>query len=183
MARIKTIFPYGGATKKMRRLGLQPLVEEIQNILRETEIRVLERKHANGAAVVREMIDRTFAGYGWDRKTSGDIDWMKCKIVNGTRVCVGVEIQVSARSELLYKDVLHLRNRVVTGDIDLGIIVVPSDRFQSFLPDRTPSISYAIEVLRVTDAESLPILLIEIKHDGPGPALKKKRTSQPNPAV
>ena len=78
---------------------------------------------------------------------------------------------------MLYKDVLHLRSRVVTGDIDLGIIVVPSDRFQSFLPDRTPSVSYAREVLRVTDAESLPILLIEIEHDGPGPALKKKRTN------
>ena len=89
--------------------------------------------------------------------------------------------QLKARIDLgaiqTYKDVLHLRNRVVNGDIDLGVIVTPSDHFQSFLPDRTPSVSYAREVRRVTGADNLPILLLEIDHDGPGPALKKKKTN------
>ena len=64
-----------------------------------------------------------------------------------------VEIQVSARSELLYKDILHLKNRLIGGDIDLGIIVVPSDRLQSFLPDRTPSKSYAEKVIQDQDSD------------------------------
>jgi len=97
--------------------------------------------------------------------------------VNGTRVCVGVEIQVSARSELLYKDILHLKSRLVSGDIDLGIIVAPSDHLQSFLPDRTPSISYAKRVIVEQDADRLPIVLIEMEHDGPGPPLGKKVTN------
>jgi len=105
------------------------------------------------------------------------MDWSKCKTINGTRVCVGVEIQVSARSELLYKDILHLKNSIIIGDIDLGVIVVPSDRLQSYLPDRTPSISYAKRVIREQDADRLPILLVEFEHDGPGPSLGKKITN------
>jgi len=108
---------------------------------------------------------------------SGDVDWSKCKVVNGTRVCIGVEIQVSGRSELLYKDILHLKNRIAGGDIDVGIIVVPSDRLQSFFPDRTPSVSYARKVIDEQDANRLPIVLIEIEHDGPGPPLDKKVTN------
>jgi hypothetical protein len=88
-----------------------------------------------------------------------------------------VEIQVSARSELLYKDILHLKSRIVSGDIDLGVIVVPSDYLQSFLPDRTPSVSYARKVIAEQDADRLPIVLIEMEHDGPGPPLGKKVTN------
>jgi hypothetical protein len=132
----------------------------------------------NGAAAIRELLDATFSKTGtWESKRSGDVDWSKCKVVNGTRVCVGVEIQVSARSELLYKDILHLKTRIVSGDIDLGIIVVPSDHLQSFLPDRTPSISYAKKVIIEQDADRLPIVLIELEHDGPGPPLGKKVTN------
>jgi hypothetical protein len=65
----------------------------------------------------------------------------------------------------------------MTGDIDLGIIVVPSDRLQSYLPDRTPSISYAKRVIVEQDADRLPIVLIELEHDGPGPSLGKKTTN------
>jgi hypothetical protein len=178
MARINGIFPYNGASMKAERLGLQPIVNEIQDLLMATEIRLFEEKQENGAAAVRQLLDHSFAGTGtWEKKTTGDIDWRKCKVVNGTSVCVGLEIQVSARSELLYKDILHLRTRIVGGNIDLGIIVVPSDRMQSFLPDRTPSISYARRVVAETDADRLPIILIEIEHDGPGPRLGKKRTN------
>jgi hypothetical protein len=109
-------------------------------------------------------------------KKSGDVDWSKCKVVNGTRVCGGVEIQVSARSELLYKDILHVKNRITGGDIDLGIIVVPSDRLHSFLLDRTPS--YAEKVIREQDVDRLPIVLIEVEHDGPGEVLPKRITNR-----
>jgi hypothetical protein len=179
MAKVKSIQHYDGAEKKTRRLGLQPLVDEVASLVESTEIRVLEQAEANGAAAIRELLDASFAADGtWQSKKSGDVDWSKCKVVNGTRVCVGVEIQVSARSELLYKDILHLKNRITGGDIDLGIIVVPSDRLHGFLPDRTPSRSYAEKVIREQDADRLPIVLIEIEHDGPGKALPKKTTNR-----
>jgi|ERR1051326_5137945 hypothetical protein len=183
MAKIVSVKSYDGADKKTQRLGLQPLVEEIIQLVESTRILVHERKREgstsfNGAAAIRELLDATFAAArDWLPKKSGDVDWSKCKVVNGTRVCVGVEIQVSARSELLYKDILHLKNRIVTGDIDLGIIIVPSDRLQSFLPDRTPSVSYARKVIEEQDANRLPIILIEMEHDGPGSSLGKKVTN------
>jgi hypothetical protein len=183
MAIIKSIKSYDGADKKMLRLGLQPLVQEVKDLVESTRIFVAEQRRKgstsfNGAASIRILLDKSFRKTGtWESKQSGDVDWSKCKVVNGTRVCVGVEIQISARSELLYKDVLHLKNRLVGGDIDLGIIVVPSDQLQSFLPDRTPSVSYAKKVIAEQDADRLPIILIEMEHDGPGPPLGKKITN------
>lgn len=183
MGKINTVELYDGAENKMRRLGLEPLVDEVKKLIESTTIMVHEKKREgsksfNGAAAIRELLDATFvATKTWEPKKTGDVDWSKCKVVNGTRVCVGVEIQISARSELLYKDILHLKTRIVTGDIDLGIIIVPSDRLQSFLPDRTPSISYAKKVIAEQDSDRLPIILIEMEHDGPGPSLHKKVTN------
>jgi restriction endonuclease BglII len=183
MAKIKSVKAYDGADNKMLRLGLQTLVEEVKELVESTRILLEERRREgstsfNGAAAIRELLDDTFRKSGaWESKQSGDVDWSKCKVVNGTRVCIGVEIQVSARSELLYKDVLHLKSRIVGGDIDLGIIIVPSDHLQSFLPDRTPSVSYAKKVIAEQDADRLPIILIEMEHDGPGPPLRKKITN------
>jgi hypothetical protein len=183
MAKINTVKLYDGAENKMRRLGLEPLVDEVKKLIESTKIMVREKKREgsksfNGAAAIRELLDITFGeSKTWEPKKTGDVDWSKCKVVNGTRVCVGVEIQISARSELLYKDILHLKTRIVTGDIDLGIFIVPSDRLQSFLPDRTPSFSYAKKVIAEQDSDRLPIILIEMEHDGPGPSLGKKVTN------
>lgn len=178
MAQINSVQAYDGAEKKLSRLGLQPLVDEVVSLVRNTAIRVREQVQANGAAEIRQLLDQSFAASGtWQAKKSGDVDWSKCKVINGSKVCVGVEIQVSARSELLYKDILHLKNRIIGGDIDLGIIIVPSDRLHSFLPDRTPSKSYAEKVIKEQDADRLPILLIEMEHDGPGPVLPKRKTN------
>jgi hypothetical protein len=61
-----------------------------------------------------------------------------------------VEIQVSARSDLLIRDVIHLRDSLERGRIDVGTIVVAR-------------------------AENLPLLLIAIEHDGAGPPLPKQK--------
>src|ERR1035438_2362578 len=138
MGKLNSITAYDGAETKMRRLGLGPLVEEVKNLVKSTSILLKERRREgstsfNGAAAIRQLLDDAFHKTGtWELKKSGDVDWSKCKVVNGTRVCIGVEIQVSARSELLYKDILHLKSRIVGGDIDLGVVVVPSDHLQSF---------------------------------------------------
>lgn len=167
----------------MQRLGLKPLLDEVTSLVEATKILLLEQRRRGsesfkGAARVPELLDSSFKQNGtWDFKKSGDVDWSKCKIVNGTRVCLGVEIQISARDEMLYKDILHLKTRITRGDIDLGLIIVPSDRLQSYLPDRTPCISYARKVVSEQDADRLPIILMEMEHDGPGLPLGKKITN------
>jgi site-specific DNA-methyltransferase (adenine-specific) len=98
----------------------------------------------------------------------------------GTWVRMGVEIQVSARSDMLIRDVVHLRNSLQQGEIDIGIIVVPSVRLQSFLTDRTPSLKDALRYVEqeFKEATTFPIVIIAIEHDAPGKALPKKKTNK-----
>jgi len=167
---------YNGADERIRRLGPVPLIEELRRALTSFKLLVKEERDANGGAAVRKLIDRQFeATRGWTKRTSGDVDWVKCCIVNGTRVCVGVEVQFSARSDLLVVDIIHLRKAVVSGAIDVAILVVPSDKLGVFLTDRGPSLSDAKRHVAEARVEDLPLMLIALEHDGPGPALAKQR--------
>jgi len=105
---------YDGARERVGRLGLTPLVDEIRTVLAGFQLLVKEKKDSNGGAAVRKLIDKHFDLIGgWTKKVSGDMDWVKCKVVNGTKVCIGVEVQVSARSDLLVMDMIHLNASVM----------------------------------------------------------------------
>jgi hypothetical protein len=174
---------YNGAQERIQRLGLQELVDNVRAIITGFSLRVKEERDANGGAAVRKLLDSRFleAG-GWTKAQTGDVDWVKCHVVNGTRVCVAVEVQFSARSDLLVIDVIHLRKALVGGAIDLGVLVVPSDRLSVFLTDRGPSIADAKRHVHEARAEDLPLLLIALEHDGPGAALaKQKKRRSPGP--
>jgi hypothetical protein len=111
----------------------------------------------------------------------GGIDWIKRLRYNQTlAVKMGVEIQVSARSDLLIRDIVHLRNSLQQGEIDIGVIVVPSDRLQTFLPDRTPSLKDAFRYIEqeFKEATTFPIVVIAVEHDAPGKALPTKKTDK-----
>ena len=73
--------------------------------------------------------------WGGGKPATGGVDWTKCHNVNGTRVCLGVEIQFSAQSDLLIVDVQYLQDEIVEGRIDVGVIVVPSNKLAYFLTD------------------------------------------------
>ena len=179
MPRIVVSHPYDGAGQRISRLGLQSLLDELYGILSGFELRVLEQKDANGGAAIRKLIDREFgkAG-GWAKTTVGDVDWVKCKYINGTAVCIGVEVQFSARSDLIIRDLVHLRDAINLGEIDLGILVLPADLLSYYATDRGPSISAGMRVVREMKVDELPLLLIAIEHDGPGPALAKQEKKQ-----
>jgi hypothetical protein len=166
---------YNGALARIERLGLAPLVEQLKEILTGFELRVKEEKDANGGAAVRKLIDQRFedAG-GWKITKTGDVDWIKCHIANGTSVCLGVEIQFSARSDLLVMDICHLRDALTEGVIDVGILVVPDDTLARFLTDRGPRFSDAVRHVRAARAEDFPLLLLGLHHDGPGDKLAKQ---------
>jgi len=170
---------YNGAKDKVCRLGLVGLFLELQEIIFETEIKLIEEKQANGAAVIREALDAAFVKKGeWNKKAAGGIDWIKRTRYNETIISrIGVEIQVSARSDLLIRDIVHLRNSLQSAEIDVGVIVVPDERLQFFLPDRTPSYKDAIRYIEgeFKEAMTFPIIIIAIEHDGPGEGLPKKK--------
>ncbi|MDT8391992.1 MAG: hypothetical protein RRC34_15940 [Lentisphaeria bacterium] len=156
---------------------------ELQELLINTEVRVLDKKQANGAGVVREMIDAKFGEYAdWIQSKSGDIDWVKRFRYNQTIVSrIGVEIQVSGRSDLLARDIVHIRNNLQDSNIDVGIIVVPSDDFEYRLTDRVANFSYALRYVEeeLREAQSYPIILVAVEHDGfCDVPLPKKRTNR-----
>lgn len=166
---------YDGFYEKAKRLGLEGLLSEVRDILTGFELRVREQKDSNGGAALRELIDARFkAADGWTKIQSGGIDWTKCHRVNGTEVCLGVEIQMSARSDMLVMDVQHLRVAMTEGKIDVGILAVPSDTLGSYLTDRAPCLSDAKRHVDLARATDLPLLLIGLDHDGPGDPLPKR---------
>jgi hypothetical protein len=177
--KITNIRFYGGARDKVCRLGLADLFLEIQQILLDTSIALEERAEANGAAVIRESLDTALGmASGWTQIKTGGIDWSKQRRYNVNFVSkIGVEIQVSARSDLLIRDVVHLRNSLQQAEIDVGIIIVPSDRMQRFLPDRTPSFRDAVRYIEheFKEATTFPIVVIAVEHDAAGAALPKRK--------
>ncbi len=175
MPRIVEEQPYNGALEKIERLGLTALLDELRSIFRDFSLRVKEETDANGGAAVRRMLDEQFErASGWAKKQTGGVDWTKCQVINGVRVCIGVEVQFSARSDLIVIDIIHLRRAVTEGRIDVGVLVVPSDRLGGFLTDRGPSMSDAKRHVLAAKAEDLPLLVIALEHDGPGPPLPKQ---------
>jgi hypothetical protein len=166
---------YDGAQERIERLGLFPLVDEIRSALAGFALLIKEQKDSNGGAAVRKLIDEQFDRLGgWTKKVSGDMDWIKCKVVNGTSVCIGVEVQVSARSDLLVMDMIHLNAAFREGRIDVGLVIVPSDRLSKFLTDRAPCMTDAKKHAKAARLEDSSLVLMAIEHDGAGPALAKQ---------
>lgn len=166
----------------MCRLGLAHIFLELLDILTTTEVRVLDKKQANGAGAVRERIDAAFGKrVDWVQAKSGDIDWVKRFRYNNTIISrMGVEVQVSGRSDLLARDIVHIRNSLQDSHIDVGAIVVPSDDFEYRLTDRVANFTYAQRYIEeeLREAQAYPIVLIAVEHDGfSDEALPKKKTN------
>ena len=142
--KIDSLVPYDGAEKRLTRLGLTPVFDEVVNIIQHTPIYLQEEKESNGAAFIRQALDDKFASYkGWIKTQVGGIDWQK-NLTHQTspqpiQVSLGVEIQVSGRSDMVIRDLVHFRNSLRDGAVDVGLIIVPSDRLQKYLPDASPS--------------------------------------------
>lgn len=167
----------------LERRGLRGLYNEVIEILTGFELHVKPVRKANGSAHVRELIDAGFErAKGWQKTQVGGVDWKKsveCS-VGGMRMTstLGVEVQVSGRDVMLYRDVSHLRESLVGATIDAGVIVVPTDELAPFMTDRTPSFRIAQETVKDVRAEAEPIRILPFDPDSyEGAALPKRRTN------
>ncbi len=171
---ITTIQDYNGFAAKISRLSLDGLVAEATSTLTGFQLLIEERRHANGTQGLRRTIDERFDGIGgWACVKSGGIDWTKANERGGT---VGVEVQVSGRSDMLAVDILHLSESLAAGVIDAGLIIVPDGELSVFLTDRTPNLATAVRHV-LHRARDLPIRILAFRHDGVGAALPKIRTN------
>jgi hypothetical protein len=169
---------YNGFVKKTGRLKLGALVAEAESTLGGFGLAILEKKHANGTKGLRVSIDAAFNRLGgWKKLTSGGIDWTKQGPGGST---IGVEVQVSGRSDMLAVDIMHLKEKMLSGEIDIGLIIVPDDRLSRFLTDRTPNMATAVKHV-AHRASDLPIRIVAFQHDSLGEALLKMRTNLGKP--
>lgn len=165
---------FNGFDQKVARLRLPPIMAEVEATLADFSLLVDETKHANGTQGIRQSIDNGFSQLsGWVNVAVGGVDWTK---TNADGRAVGVEVQVSGRSDLLAVDVLHLSEQLTNGAVDVCVIIVPDDALSKFLTDRTPNYSTAIRHVKQW-ANDKPIQIIAFRHDGTGPALPKIRTN------
>lgn len=164
---------YNGFVTKVDRLGLGAIVAEVELTLN-WQLLIEESRQVNGTQGIRKAIDQKFSDIGgWTKVASGGIDWSK-STQQGSRL--GVEIQVSGRSDMLAVDIMHLSEKLQGGVIDAGIIVAPDDNLSRFLTDRTPNYRTAIRHVEHR-AKDLPLRVLAFGHDGIGPALSKIRTN------
>ena len=165
---------YNGFLTKVHRLRLDILVAEMEAAVTGFRLHVKETRHANGTRQIRQQIDNRFDALGgWHKVTAGGVDWTKAN-EQGSKI--GVEVQVSGRSDLLAVDVLHLGEQLTAGHLDAGIIVVPDDTLSRFLTDRTPNLRTARRHVE-SHAQDMAIRIVAFRHDGPGPAIPKARTN------
>ena len=162
---------YNGFDIKVARLGLDSLLREIETAVTGFRLVIKEARYANGTRGIRQSIDARFAAIGgWKKIASGGVDWSK----ENDSGSIGVEVQVSGRSDLLAVDVLHLKKELTEGRLDAGVIVVPDDTLSRFLTDRTPNLRTAI---RHVDTE-MAVQLLAFRHDAEGPAIPKAVTNR-----
>lgn len=169
---------FNGFANKVSRLSLEAVVAEAEATLQTFELHVEERRHANGTRGLRMNIDAAFVLLNdWKKLTSGGVDWTK---QNSKGATVGVEVQVSGRSDMLAVDVMHLKEDLERGVIDVEIIIVPDDTLSRYLTDRTPNLATALRHVQHR-ARDLPIRVVAFRHDGIGAALEKMRTNLGRP--
>ena len=173
---------YDGSCEKISRLGMSDMLFELLNMLMDTKIFLEEKKDANSGMVIRRKIDGMLEGAeDWVKMATGDLDWVKSKKTTlTTTIKMGVEIQISARSDLVIRDLVHMRENMKLGRVEVVVLVVPSDRMSKFLPDRSPSLSGTLRYIEkeFDEIQQFPLVLISVEHDGVGkPLPKQKRRS------
>lgn len=174
MPTISQTIDYDGFAQKIARLQLKKLVAEATSTLSQFHLLVEETKQVNGTRDIRRSIDSGFDRVGgWTKVSSGGIDWTKQSLRGAS---VGVEVQVSGRSDMLAVDVMHLKESLEAGSIDAGVIIVPDDVLSRFLTDRTPNLATAVKHVERW-AKDLPVRILAFRHDGVGAALVKMRTN------
>ena len=176
MPRIVEELTFDGAPNLIDRLGLEDLLTEVRGIVGGFELLVRDVKDSNGAGALRKLIDERFAeAEGWVQRKTGGVDWTKKQAINGRPrfISLGVEVQVSGRSDLIAVDLIHLRQQLLQGDIDLAVLIVPSDLLGNYLTDRVAKKSEAMRHIKWLKCEDMPFILMVIEHDGIGPPLTK----------
>jgi hypothetical protein len=166
---ITTLQFYSGAREKLNRLGLADALIDLQLIILNTHVETDETPHAAAARAVHGSLNTALANSaGWSRQAGGQIWTKEIRNHNTFAARVGVKSVIGTRKELLIPRILRIRNMLQKGIFDVGVIIVPNDRFSSNLSNRCTSLSDALQVIErdIPEATRVPILLAAVAPDG-----------------
>jgi hypothetical protein len=172
---------FGGSYERLDRLGLSNVWKELESILTNFQLYLDKQDNRDGGIVLRKLIDARFRSTsGWKVKRSGGVNWTRCHKIRDVHLCLGAQVQlsVSAESDLLLVDLQYLRDEIAGGKIDVGAIVVPSDKLACFLTDGVVRYSDAVRAIERTQASYLPLAVLALEHDGLGTSPMKGQTQQ-----
>jgi hypothetical protein len=172
---------FGGSEEKLNRLGLTSVWKELESILTNFQLCLDGRDKTNSGIVLRKLIDARFRSTGgWRGKRSSGVNWTRCHKTRDVHVCLGTQVQlsVSAESDLILVDLQFLEDEIAGGRIDVGAIVVPSDKLACFLSDGVVRYSDAVRGIKRTQASDLPLAVLALEHDSVGPLLTKSQARQ-----
>lgn len=176
MPELKECAFFGGAPEKIDRLGLKCIWNELESILTDFEPHIGNRNNISGRLSLRKLIDERFRSLvAWQLKRGGY--WAGCHKIDGIRAYLGVRMQLSVtpESDRLFVDLQYLCDGITRGQIDVGVLVVPSD---NPIEARVARYSDAVKAVERARASDLPLAVLALEHDGPGPALIKRQTRQ-----
>jgi hypothetical protein len=172
---------FGGSEERLNRLGLTNVWKELESIFTSFQLCIDGRDKTKSGIVLRKLIDARFrSADGWRGKRSSGVNWTRCHKIRDVRVCLGVQVQlsVSAASDLLLVDLQFLRDEIAEGRIDVGVIVVPSDKLAYFLTDGIVRYTDAVRAVERTQASYVPLAVLALEHDDLVPSSMKGQTQQ-----
>jgi hypothetical protein len=157
---------FGGAKEKVNRLGLEYIWNELESVLTDFEVQRENRNNATDRLSLRKLLDERFRSLvAWEFKRRGY--WIGCHKIDGIRAYLGVRMQffVTPESDRLLVDLHYLCNGIIEGQVDVGVLVVPSNN--SFPNRRVARYSDAVKAVERARACDLPLAVLALEHDGP----------------
>ncbi len=174
---------FNGTVRKVNRLGLGGVLEELRRFVGWFSPLNGEMVCVDTGKTIGGSLQGLLSRAGWTRHRAGRGYWKKSLTIDGVEVSLGARIQLYGRKSLNARDamtveVVGLANKIASGAIDVGALVVAEDRLAARLGLRVPSLSDAVDAVERCGMTDLPLVILALEHDGPGCALPKKRTRQ-----
>jgi hypothetical protein len=159
-------------------LGLTGPLLELEEALLSAEFRFEDDAYNEDALRLNNVLDEALESRdGWEKPSADGVHWVKkWRYDQAVLACLGVKLEGASCGSALRDGIVHLRYAIIKGLIDVGVVVVPDDRLQVFLPDRTPSFKDAVRYIEeeFKEAMNYPFVIMAVEHDGPGDALPKQ---------
>jgi hypothetical protein len=151
---------FGGALRKIQRLGLAAPVEQVRRLLCAVDGADLPddlpSDHERSEAMEQDLVSRLADCPDWNR--AGPIGvWVHFLPAGSGQVCTGLSLTLAGATEL--SGVARLSRAVLDGDIDLGILVILGDEIGIDCPS-PPALLCARRRSIELAAEGLPLLFM-----------------------